>query len=787
MGGTLPVLARRLVGKVEQTRHYVANLYALNSFGAVLGAATAGFITLPLFGVYVSLLIACLLNLCAAALVLGPARREIPLTSPTELEDKQELQQQGSKSPVYYSDLQYRATLVALALSGFAALGYEVLFIRVIALSFGSSTYSFSVMLISFILGISIGSAIIARVAVKNPLWLFGISQFCVVAALLAVTPFVAQLPYLIGLMRIDLTDAQFGFELYQLGKVSLCLVVLLLPTIFLGFSFPLVAQIQARRSSDLGYRIGSTYAWNTTGNVLGATLTGLVLLPQLGTLGAFHFNFLLNLLAGFLVLCVAIETSQKRRLVASALMLLITGGYLVTGTGWLEPITMAHHHLRMKGPPASASLAERARHPTTSFEAWKRRYVADPEKYVASYFEEDAQVTVLALDTGRRVTLNVNGKPDASTGGDMLTQVFLGHLPAFLAPQARSALIIGHGSGITSGSLLRHPIERADIVEISSAVLNADRLFSDYNYAVLDDPRVTVYQDDAQSFLRAVPHRYDIIVSEPSNPWIAGVSGLFTREFFEIMSNKLNPGGVAAVWFHAYEQSDEDLQMVLRTIGSVFPHAFVARSPDYTDILVIASNERIEPDFAAMETRFDQPAVRNDLARIAISNLASLIIHYALTPDSYRQLIPEGPLNTVAHQRLEYSAPRSLFNSSNSFFIRRSDPLLSNPTLWNSTILGRYFKYRAAVGDPVKYSELEYLIYRSPEQSSNAIKRLPLSRPGTQLPTRPARGAVAEVDKAGLHEAAFWHSYFGYKDQPDLAASYLNRYENLRRSMDRN
>jgi len=784
MGGTLPVLCRQLVAGVEQTQKYVASLYSLNSFGAVLGAATAGFVTLPLFGVYISLVIAALLNLAAAALLLKPARRETAQTSLTT--DREQTQETNARPvPISYGAAQYQATLVALALSGFAALGYEVLFTRVIALAFGSSTYSFTVMLMSFITGISLGSAIISRIRIDRPLWVFGISQLLVVIALLAITPFISRLPYLIGLLRIELQDSQYGFELYQLGKVGLCLTVLLLPTTLLGFCFPLVAQIQAWRSPDFGYRIGSTYAWNTIGNVLGAVLTSLVLLPVLGLLNAFHFNLALNLAAGLIVLTVASEIPRVKRLVPGAMMILAVGIYIASGFSWLDPINLAPNHLRMRSAPdTSASAADQARHPASSFDAWRQRYVVDLGKVKDYYFEEDAQATVLGVNRGGHVYLYVNGKPDAGTSGDLPTQVLLAHLPMFLAPNARDVLVIGHGSGITSGSMTRHPVKQVDIVEISPGVLNADSIFAEYNYGVLDDPRVSTHQGDAQSFLRSVPRSYDLIISEPSNPWVAGISGLFTREFFEEMSNKLNPRGLATVWFHTYEQSDEGVNLVMRTIGSVFPYAIVGRSPNYSDVIVVASNEPIQPDFEAMEDRFDQPAVRNDLASIGIPNLASLLFLYTLTQERFQGVLPAGPLNTLGHQRLEYRAPISHFYKESSHFLKRIDPLrIGAPA--DSMILGRYLSYRAAAGEPVRGDELEDVIRRSYRKRAAPILRgLPLIE-GTlvQTPTRPARGLVPDPGTAGKHEAIFWKYRFQKEGRPDLALRYSQRAEALNRT----
>jgi hypothetical protein len=350
-----------------------------------------------------------------------------------------------------------------------------------------------------------------------------------------------------------------------------------------------------------------------------------------------------------------------------------------------------------------------------------------------------------------------------------------------FLAPDARNVLVIGHGSGITSGSMTRHPVEQVDIVEISPGVLNADAIFAEFNYRVLDDPRVRTHLDDAQSFLRSVPRSYDLIISEPSNPWIAGVSGLFTREFFDAMSAKLNSDGLAVVWFHTYEQSDEEVNLVMRTIESVFPNVIVGRSPNYLDIILIASNDPIEPDFEAMENRFDLPAVRNDLASIGIPNLASMLFLYTLTQERFHNVLPAGPLNTIAHQRLEYKAPISHFYDKSSGFLKRIDPLRRGaPT--DSMILGRYFKYRTSAGEPVRKDELEDVMRRAyRKRAASILGGLPLVDGAlAQPPNRVARGLLPYPGTAGSYEAIFWKYRFEKEGRPDLALPYSQRLQVL-------
>ncbi len=684
----------------RQRKRKVASLYALTSLGAVLGAATAGFVTLPWLSLYPSLVAASILNFGAGALVVRGAR--------LEAKHERRSQKHVERAPPLYRREQYAVTLVALALSGFAAMGYEVLFTRVIGLSFGSSTYSFTVMLMSFITGISIGSAIVSRLKVKRPLWLLAVSQFAVVVALLVATPLVSRLPYLIALLRIELQGANLGFELYQLGKASLCLAVLLLPTTCLGFSFPLVAQVQARHPRQIGARVGSTYAWNTVGNVLGVAVTSLVLLPQLGLLGGFHVNLAFNFSAGLVLLLVAGKVKLMRRVVAGAAASLAVMAYLTVGTGWLESINFAKNHLRLRSGPAPSLDAEaRLRHPATSFETWKQTYLG-PEAESRLFFQEDAHTTVLVSGNNQNIQLFINGKPDASTSHDLATQLLLAHAPLFMAHNTGTLLVIGFGSGITAGSALLHPVERADIVEISPAVLAADSVFAEYNHHVLDDPRVRTYLDDGQSFLRTVPYRYDVIISEPSNPWVAGIGALFTVEFFETVRSRLNPGGVFGFWFHTYEQSDEGTQLVMRTLGSVFPHVTLFADDRWADLVAVASMERIEPDFPRMESRFSDPAIREDLARLRIFNLAAFLSHHRVSQDRFSELVDPGPLNRARHERLEYMGPRNFFVDTDSFFIEPFDPLIQGVTEQTDVLLDRYIAYRAATGHPLTRKEFE-------------------------------------------------------------------------------
>jgi hypothetical protein len=284
-----------------------------------------------------------------------------------------------------------------------------------------------------------------------------------------------------------------------------------------------------------------------------------------------------------------------------------------------------------------------------------------------------------------------------------------------FLTPGARSLLVIGHGSGITAGAAMRHPVLNVDIVEISPAVLEVDPLFAPFNHHALSDQRVEVHVEDAQSFIRTVPRRYDVIISEPSNPWMAGVADLFTVDFLAAARQRLAPGGVFTFWFHTYGQSDNTVRMLLRTLGTVFPHALLFFDLAFTNVIAVASVEPLAVDFEAIERRYAQPAVRLDLARLGIPNLVAFLGHHGLVQEGATSLVGPGPVNTFDRQVVQYVAPRTLFAGENSYlceqldtFLTRFDPASLEAPGKDAVLVDRYIAFRRHAGRPVSGEELE-------------------------------------------------------------------------------
>ena len=530
-------------------------------------------------------------------------------------------------------------------------------------------------------------------------------------------------------MLRVRLQGVPAGFELHLLASALLCLAVLLLPTMLLGFAFPMVADLHTRHRGRAGAGVGTTYAVSTAGNVAGVFLGSLLLLPHLGLERGLVALWALQLAAGLLLLALPAARAAappgrpailaRGPLVALSATAAVIALYLLRGGGWSQTLTLVPDHLLLReGPAPTAGPAQRARHPTDSFTAWKRRYLLtqSQDRFGQVVLAEDAHNTAVAFGPDRQrggsTYLAVNNKTDASTRDDVETQLLLGHAPMFLAPHARTALVIGHGVGITAGAILRHQPERLDLVEISPAVLRLDALFANENDYVLTDPRVRVHVDDGQSFLRAFPGGYDVIVSEPSNPWIAGVGDLFTIDFFRAARARLNPGGVFTFWFHTYAQTDDTTRLLLRSLGTVFPQAELWSDPQVGNIIAVAAAGPLPVDFARLEQRFADAAVARDLERIQVPSLAAFLTLHRRSQAFPWPAVGPGPVNTLTRERLRHGAPRALFAGWSSFFIEQHDPLLlpAPPagTPASASLFERYVTYRASKGDPMRNIEYE-------------------------------------------------------------------------------
>ncbi|HET6372234.1 MAG TPA: fused MFS/spermidine synthase, partial [Candidatus Polarisedimenticolia bacterium] len=258
-------------------------------------------------------------------------------------------------------------------------------------------------------------------------------------------------------------------------------------------------------------------------------------------------------------------------------------------------------------------------------------------------------------------ILLAVNGKIDASSSGDLPTQLLSGHLPMLLAPRADNALVIGFASGITVGAVMQHPIEGMTAVEIEEAILEASRYFDPYNHRPLESPKVHVVRNDGRNFLLVTDEHYDVLISEPSNPWMTVAANLFTKEFFEMGRNRLNKGGVFAQWVQLYGMSPEDLKVLVRTFHSVFPHVMVFNTIEDADLILVGTEAPLTFDLNQIGERMTELSVQVDLRRIGVTTPQDLLTYFVFGDMEIDEFAGDGPLNTDDNALIEFHAPKSL------------------------------------------------------------------------------------------------------------------------------
>jgi spermidine synthase len=655
MGATLPVVSN-FVGREKQGERRIGLLYSFNTLGAVLGCLAAGLILFPTLGLAGTQKVAMVFNLVAAIGAFWLARSSgAAATSPAS-----SVGQSPGEASILPPPVGGREKLLVLlyAVSGFAAMLYEVAWSRVLVLVVGSSTYAYTIMLGTFLLGLALGAWLMTRFVsrFKYPLALAGAVQVAVAFSTFLSVYLIEELPYLY-------LKAYEGFEPSPRGLLGVQFLLasglMILPTIGLGAMFPVTMHGLCPQGRQAGRVVGWAYALNTVGAIAGSVVAGFFLVPLLGSQATLFTGIAMNMGAGAIGL-VALRIGPDwwvRWRVAVALLLVVSGGVVFASL-----------------PPWNAAVL------TSGVFRYARDYVGLDRKSFQErvrriageilMFDEGLTCTVTVTRTPESVTLQVNGKPDASTPSglgnpldtnapaalyDLPTQILLGQLPLMLAPKRDNVLVIGLGSGLTVGSVLTHPVKHVDCLELEDAVVKGSRFFEDYNGRPLSDPRTKIIVNDARNHLVVSDESYDVIISEPSNPWIPGAANLFTRESFEIGRRRLNGDGVFCQWLQLYELQAQDFATVLRTFTGVFPYVHLFRV-EYDAILVGSMHPHVVDETRLRDRWTDE--VKADLERIDVHSVEDFLARYWIGGDELRQCTPPGSLNTDDNMLIEFAAP---------------------------------------------------------------------------------------------------------------------------------
>jgi len=658
MGATLPILARHVIRTPAElgflgTR--VGALYAANTIGAVVGAGGAGFYLLPLFGQRATYLTAVSADVLLAVAIgaslvwrrrFAGAETEATAAPAPSADEAAELDLAvpGRTAPPPPEPLSARArrgVLVSVGISGGIAMALEVLWSRALALVIGSSIYSFTLVLVVFLLGLSAGATWIGRPAARarRPLPALGLAFLGVGASVVMTLRVIDDLPPLF----IDLIEGTRLEIPTVMGLQALLAALAVAPTAAcLGAVMPLVMRAYAGNADAVGRDVGRAYAANTVGAITGSFAGGFVILPVLGLENGIRLAAYALLALAFTLLVVT--ASGWRRRAGAAVAVALAATVLLTPRWDVSVVTSGVFRMSTAKHYARAGRIPRAD---------------------VVYYRDGVTTTVSVERYGDRLALKNNGKVEASSVGDMPTQVLVGLLPVLLAPgTAQKVAVVGYGSGITVGSIAEAPeVARVDVVELEPAVLEAaDHYFAAHNHSPHLNPRVHRWLGDGRNFLTAHAEKYDVIVSEPSNPWIAGVASLFTREFYSFAKRHLAAGGVFCQWAQLYELGPENVKTIYRTFHEAFPYVIAWTPADLSaDTILVGSLAPIHLDFAALERRVAEPSTHAELLRGGVARPEELFAQVILTPDEVSSFAAGARVNTDDNALLEFSAPRDL------------------------------------------------------------------------------------------------------------------------------
>ena len=664
MGGTIPMLTQALSRNLADATRFHALVYAFNTAGAFVGALAAGYYLVPALGLVDVMRAMGILNLVAGSifLILGwRPQRIVTLDVVSESE--------GSGATGDGSSL--RMLCVVALLTGFAMMSMQTIVIRIGGLAFGASQFTFSTVVAVFVLCIALGSFIVSALP-RIPKLLVTANQWGL-ALLFSLLYFqIEEAPYRVYLLRTLFRNLDAAFGLFHFTGFLMVLAVVGPAVVLSGASLPLLFHYLRQRVGHLGDLAGVLYSWNTVGSLAGALLGGYALLYWMDLHDVYRLA-LATLVVAAALLSQAVHRQRIATVAATSAALL---GILFLPAWNPQLLTLGLFRMREPRPvdwlPRYEAQGRRIeRQPNHELYAGLEAFLAQRKDLLRPrvVFHEDDPIATITLleqqrpDGGKTLSIVTNGKNDSNATGDYQTTALLALVPALLAQKAESAFVIGWGTGVTVGELAAlEDMRRIDVAEISPAVVRAAPLFDKYNRRAFHDPRVHIVRSDAYRALMRSSRSYDLIVSEPSNPWVLGVELVYTREFLEAARDKLEPGGVFCQWIHTYEMDDPTLALVLRTYAEVFDHIAVWVGGSSDLMLLGLDSPSNATDVYRLEELVERPDLKAALQRADVDSFPELLAHEVLPVGVVHALPLEGPIHTLLHPRLNDMAGRAFF-----------------------------------------------------------------------------------------------------------------------------
>lgn len=642
MGGTLPAAARAVVRDDDHTRTGLALLYSLNTVGAVLGAVVGPLLLFGLLGNRMTLLGAACVNALVGVLAraIGRQLADVPV-SPQSVASRVV----DSVAPAE-SATASRLILAIAACVGFAFLALELVWYRVLTPLLGGTSVTFGLILACALAGIGLGGYLFSRRRAPATLALLALTLALEAVAVLVALVWGDNLAFLAAHLR---ATENLGYSYLLASWIFIAAMVVLPASIVSGYQFPVLFSLLGRGKALVGEQVGRIYAFNTLGTLAGSLLAGFVLLPKLGSV--LLWRLLAQLLALLAVGCAVFAWRQQRQL-----KLLVA------------PVAVAALALALSASPGPGALFLH-----TPIGAGRLKVSRLSPNQVLEHKKLQENVTIwsrdgiessIAMRVEDGLSFVVNGKVDGNVQSDGPTQAFVGLLPAALHGHVKQAMTIGLGTGMTAGLLGLVPgIERVEVAELEPQVLEVARAARLVNGSVLDNPRVEIHFGDGRELLLTSPHRYDLIVSEPSNPYRAGVAALFTREFYTAVASRLAPHGLFSQWMQGYEVDARAVAMVLETLGSVFPHVSMWTAQG-ADLILIGSFEPQVVDVERVGQALRQPFYANWMLRgWSMEGIEGLLAHHVAGPKELQELAAGLPsqVNTDDLNQLEFEFGRGV------------------------------------------------------------------------------------------------------------------------------
>jgi spermidine synthase len=622
MGGTLPVIFKFFVRHLNSLGWQISNLFAINNLGAVMGCFISGFILIRTFGITASLYIAASINLTNAIVVYLISRR-IPLEN--VVEEKSVIIPGNNDESNKLSKPMLRLVLWVFAIEGFATLAFEVIWTRIfIGFSYDKTTYFYSVIVLGFVFGLSLGSFLISNWIDrrKNLVTLLAVLEIMIGLISLALLMLFSKLSLILNLQRTI-----FDPWLKIIGKEYLMFfLILVIPATLTGMVYPIVSKLYADNIEKLGNRMGLIGFLDTIGSVVGSFMAGFILIPLFGVVQSFIIIVTLNILLGIMLLFFNQMMMKKLKYI------------LLSGTLVLSIILFL-------GAPVKKYFSwwDKSR-----YEPWTNFVEKTP------FYYEGTDATVTLRQYHNYIALNINGHNTAYTSlKDQIVNRMLGYVPYMVHPQPKKALVIGFGLGFTVESLIQHEIDTVDVAEICGGVIKSGLAMNEWNKAALKNPKVHTYLEDGRDLLFKTKAKYDIITSNAVHPRLS--NNIYTQDFYELCKNRMHKGGIMCQWATPNWMNEKEFKAQVKAFINAFNYCQLWYINEYT-IILIGSEEPIRINYALISERFKDTKVKDDLLNINMTEPFEFVSQFSMDKNMLMDYCKDAPSNTDDFPIVEFS-----------------------------------------------------------------------------------------------------------------------------------